>query len=80
MRKTVLASALLASFVAAPAVSFAEDAAPAAPAFTSNVTLASEYIYRGIGQTNRKPPSRAASTTPIPAACTSAPGRPTSPG
>ena len=55
MRKTVLASALLASFVAAPAVSFAEDAAPAAPAFTSNVTLASEYIYRGIGQTNRKP-------------------------
>lgn len=55
MRKTILASALLASFVAAPTVAFAEDAAPAAPAFTSNVTLASEYIYRGIGQTNRKP-------------------------
>jgi uncharacterized protein (TIGR02001 family) len=37
----------------------AEDAAQAAPAsphtFTGNVTLASEYIYRGIGQTNRKP-------------------------
>jgi hypothetical protein len=33
----------------------AADAAPAPEhTFTSNVTLASEYIYRGIGQTNRK--------------------------
>src|SRR5574341_1330912 len=30
--------------------------APASPhTFTGNVTIASEYIYRGIGQTNRKP-------------------------
>jgi uncharacterized protein (TIGR02001 family) len=46
----------------ATAPAFGEEAAPAAataPAsphtFTGNVTLASEYIYRGIGQTNRKP-------------------------
>lgn len=58
MRKTVIASALLAACAALPSLASAEDAAPApAPehTFTSNVTLASEYIYRGIGQTNRKP-------------------------
>lgn len=56
MKKTIIASILCAA-CAAPAV--AQTAAPAAPAsphsLTGNVTLASEYIYRGIGQTNRKP-------------------------
>lgn len=59
MRKTVIA-ALLATLVSVsahaqtPAADPAPAAAPASP-FTGNVTLASEYIYRGIGQTNRKP-------------------------
>ncbi|MBS0369143.1 MAG: hypothetical protein JSS57_08085 [Proteobacteria bacterium] len=56
MRKTVIASALIAACAALPSLASAEDAAPAPEhTFTSNVTLASEYIYRGIGQTNRKP-------------------------
>ena len=55
MCKTVIASALIAASVL-PALAHAADAAPAPEhTFTSNVTLASEYIYRGIGQTNRKP-------------------------
>jgi len=37
--------------MAAPALSQAEEASP----FSGNMTIASEYIYRGIGQTNRKP-------------------------
>lgn len=57
MRKFLMASAVAGAF-AAPA-GFAADAAPAAPAspytFTGNVTLASEYIYRGIEQTYGKP-------------------------
>ncbi len=56
MRNRLIAIAL-AGALAVPAVAIAEAAAPAAaPApFTGNFTLASEYIYRGIGQTNRKP-------------------------
>ncbi|MDD3354661.1 TorF family putative porin [Zoogloea sp.] len=54
MYKTVIASALLATSAVLPNVALAADPAPE-HAFTSNVTLASEYIYRGIGQTNRKP-------------------------
>ncbi|MDA0188827.1 MAG: TorF family putative porin, partial [Proteobacteria bacterium] len=53
MKKTIVASALLALFATS---AFAQDAAPASPhSVTGNVTLASEYIYRGIGQTNREP-------------------------
>ncbi len=59
MKKSIVASLLIGVF-AAPAM--AQTAAPAAEAaaapaspFTGNVTLASEYIYRGIAQTNRKP-------------------------
>jgi uncharacterized protein (TIGR02001 family) len=59
MRTPIIASVAvaLAGALAVPAVAIAEEAAPAAaPApFTGNFTLASEYIYRGIGQTNRKP-------------------------
>jgi uncharacterized protein (TIGR02001 family) len=60
MRKLIIASVIAGSF-ALPAVSaFAADAAPAAaPAptytFTGNVTLASDYVFRGITQSNAKP-------------------------
>lgn len=53
MRKTLLAVALVSAFAGSAAVHAAD--APASPhTVTGNVTLASEYIYRGIGQTNRK--------------------------
>lgn len=57
MQKTLIATAVLAC-LSVPA--FADDAAPAAAAtpehtFTANVSLTSEYIYRGIAQSNRKP-------------------------
>jgi len=56
MRKTVIASALIAAGAALPTLVGAAEAAPAPEhTYTANVTLASEYIYRGIGQTNRKP-------------------------
>jgi uncharacterized protein (TIGR02001 family) len=59
MRTPIIASVAvaLAGALVVPVVAIAEEAAlAAAPApFTGNVTLASEYIYRGIGQTNRKP-------------------------
>lgn len=46
---------LIAGLAAATPV-FAADAAPASPhTFTGNVTLASEYLYRGIAQTRGKP-------------------------
>ena len=59
MRKTLISSALAAAFLL-PAVSYAQTAAPAAaPAspntFTGNVSLTSEYLYRGISQSNGKP-------------------------
>lgn len=41
---------------ALPLVATAADPAPTPEhSLTGNITLASEYIYRGIGQTNRKP-------------------------
>jgi uncharacterized protein (TIGR02001 family) len=47
---------LLLAGIAASAPAFAADAAPASPhTFTGNVTLASEYLYRGIAQTRGKP-------------------------
>jgi uncharacterized protein (TIGR02001 family) len=58
MRKTVLVTGL-AGLLVLPSVVSAQTAPAAAPAsphtFTGNLSLASEYIYRGIGQTNRKP-------------------------
>lgn len=54
MKKTTFVTTTLAAF----ALSFtchAETAAPASPhTFTGNVMLASEYLYRGIAQTNGK--------------------------
>jgi uncharacterized protein (TIGR02001 family) len=59
MRKTLIVTVLAACFaapvMAQTAAAPEAAAAPAAAPFTGNVTLASEYIYRGIGQTNRKP-------------------------
>jgi len=53
--KTILMTAALAGMSALPLLAVAEDT-PAAPyTFTGNVTLASEYIYRGIEQTAGKP-------------------------
>ncbi|PJA56598.1 MAG: hypothetical protein CO164_12150 [Rhodocyclales bacterium CG_4_9_14_3_um_filter_68_10] len=52
------ASVLVAStLLALPGIGAAQSTAPAASphSFTGNFTLASEYIYRGIGQTNREP-------------------------
>jgi uncharacterized protein (TIGR02001 family) len=52
-QKTLSGLMLTLGLISAPV--FAADAAPAAPAsphtFTGNVTLASEYLYRGIAQT-----------------------------
>ena len=55
MRKTLIAAALVSSFAALPAIAADEPAAPAASPFTGNFTLATEYIYRGIAQSSRKP-------------------------
>lgn len=53
MKKSLIALALVGTF-AAPA--FAEEAAPASPhTFTGNVGLVTDYIFRGISQTNHKP-------------------------
>jgi uncharacterized protein (TIGR02001 family) len=55
-----LVNALVAAALALPAVAMAEDAKPAeAPksdwTFAGNFGLSSEYLYRGIAQTDRKP-------------------------
>ncbi len=56
MRKSLVTLAVL-SALAVPSISFAEDAAPAAAptpehTFTYNVGLFSQYIFRGLTQTN----------------------------
>lgn len=53
MQKKLLALAV-AGALAAPLFAAAADATPE-HSFTGNVTLASEYLYRGIAQTNGKP-------------------------
>jgi uncharacterized protein (TIGR02001 family) len=56
MRKIIIASVVAGAFALPAFSAFAADAAPASPhTFTGNVTLASEYIFRGIEQTNGKP-------------------------
>jgi len=56
MHKRIIVASLFAAFASLPSVSMAQ-AAPAASAWSlsGNLTIGSEYIYRGIGQTNRKP-------------------------
>jgi len=57
MRKTILAASLASAAFAFPSLAAAQAAAaPASPhTFTGNLTLASEYLYRGIAQTRGKP-------------------------
>lgn len=59
MRKTLLAAAISAAFVSPLAVTNAQAQAAAAPAsphtFTGNMTIGSEYRFRGISQTFRGP-------------------------
>ena len=53
MKKSLIALALVSAF-AAPV--FAEEAAPTpVHTFTGNVTLASDYVFRGISQSQRQP-------------------------
>ena len=52
MKKSLIALALVSAF-AAPA--FAEEAAAPAPALTGNIGLVSNYIFRGISQTQGHP-------------------------
>lgn len=55
MQKKLIA-VLVAGALAAPLTALAQAAAPASPhSFTGNLTLASEYLYRGIAQTRGKP-------------------------
>ncbi|MBI5919320.1 MAG: hypothetical protein HY849_08115 [Nitrosomonadales bacterium] len=54
LNKTLLNTLVLAA-LSAPALAMAEDA-PASPnTFTANVGLVTDYLYRGISQTNGKP-------------------------
>ena len=56
MKKTLIASAIVALAASAPLLSHAEDApAPAASPVAFNVGLVSDYRYRGISQTRVKP-------------------------
>lgn len=53
---TKLVALAVAGALSSPLVAVAADPAPTPEhTFTGNFTIASEYIYRGIGQTNRKP-------------------------
>jgi uncharacterized protein (TIGR02001 family) len=55
MRKSLITTAVLGA-LAAPSFVFAADAAPAPDLTVSyNVGLYSQYIFRGLTQTNRKP-------------------------
>lgn len=55
MQKTLVVASLL-SALSVTSLAHAQAAKPASPhTVTGNVTLASEYIFRGIGQTNREP-------------------------
>ncbi len=55
MRKSLITTAVLGA-LATPALVFAADAAPAPDwAFSSNVGVFSQYIFRGLTQTDRKP-------------------------
>ncbi len=57
MGKTIVLAFIAGISTATAGVAIAQSAPAAASphSFTGNFTLASEYLYRGIGQTNRKP-------------------------
>jgi uncharacterized protein (TIGR02001 family) len=59
MKKLILSAALLAAFAASASAQTAAPAAPAAPAsphtFTGNLAVVSDYRFRGISQSFRRP-------------------------
>jgi uncharacterized protein (TIGR02001 family) len=56
MLHSKLLNTLILAALAIPGIAMAEDAAPAAaPAFTANVGITSDYIFRGIAQTSHNP-------------------------
>ncbi len=55
MRKTLIATAVLAALAASSTVMAEEAAAPVEHTFTANVGVVSDYIFRGISQTHGKP-------------------------
>ncbi len=56
MKKTLIAASLAACAAGAlPSLALAQAAAASPHTFTGNVSLATEYRYRGIGQTDGKP-------------------------
>lgn len=56
MHKRIIVASLFAAFASLPSVSMAQAAPAASPwSLSGNLTIGSEYIYRGIAQTNRKP-------------------------
>lgn len=56
MKKSLLAVAVAASAAGIPAAAVAQSAAAESPhSVSANMTLATEYRFRGIGQTNGKP-------------------------
>ncbi len=55
MQKKIISLAL-AGAILSPVAVFAEDAAPAAtPPLTTNISLVSNYVFRGLTQTNNRP-------------------------
>lgn len=55
IKKTLISLAATTVLAAAPALSFAEDAAPAASPLSFNVGLVTDYRYRGISQSRLQP-------------------------
>lgn len=59
MRKTFIAASIVSGALAGPSLAFAQAAAPAAPAsphtFTGNMSLVTDYRFRGISQTFKQP-------------------------
>lgn len=53
MHKSLIAAAVLSAFAATPSVTLAQASSP--HSFTGNFGLASQYIFRGIKQTDGKP-------------------------
>ena len=69
MHKSVLTLSVVAA-LAAPTLAAAADPSP----LTGNMSIVTDYRFRGISQTFERRPSRAASTTRTQAASTSATG------
>ena len=76
MNKTILALAATLAITAVPAVSHAQDASP----LSFNVSLTSDYRYRGISQTRLKPAIQGGVDYALPSGVYVVPGHRTSNG